>query len=924
MKRIDKIYNYLSERTQDLKIEDLTGKVGFSTIQISNELGILRNNVSMELNILLNQDKVIKIKGRPVLFIDRKSIEDKFGYKIKKGPLELENIDEIITSDIKKEIKKSPFDDLIGSETGLKNQVEQAKAAILYPPNGLHTLIVGQTGVGKTLFANMMYRYAKYAKRFNDKSPFIVFNCADYYNNPQLLISHIFGHIKGAFTGADNEKEGLVEKANGGMLFLDEIHRLPPEGQEMIFYFMDTGTYNKLGETERNRKANVFIVGATTEDPSSSLLSTFLRRIPIIINIPNLEERPAEDKLNILKFLFSNEAHRVNKPIRIEQDAVKALIGSVSYGNIGQLKSNIQLTCAKGFLNSIENDKYIEIDFKSLTQDIKKGLLLLSGRRKEMEELSRLVDSQLIVMPSGHKVLIDKDPYEPPFNLYKIIEDKAVILKDEGLDDDSIKNFIATDINVHIKGFYDKFKNNSTDREKILKVVDKEILEFAEEIIVLVEKRLNKKFSNRFLYALSLHLSAFFKRVESNRPVKYTNISSIIKDNPDEYKVSLEIKVLIENRYKIVVPKMEVIYLTLLLSSIQEDQSDGHVAIIVASHGSSTATSMVNVAKKLLGECNMEAIDMPLEVNPEDILEEMLEKIKEIDMGKGVLLLVDMGSLANFETIIMEKTDINVKTIDMVSTPLVLEAVRKSNIFDMDLDTIYESLKDFRGYSRSMKENSGDKNRAIVTICTSGEGTAIKLKELIRDIILNTTDEIIKIIPLGVKNLKENIKKIQGRYSVIAAVGMMNPKINVPFISLERLIDGDGENCIMSIIKNNKIKTVEKDKNVVVEDLCRDSLNEFLTYLNPSKIISVLIKFVNVLENNMNIDFTNTMRIKIIVHVACALERMIINEPLIYRDDKSKINKKLVNTIKNACEIFKKSLNIELTDDEIYYISQMI
>lgn len=924
MKRIDKIYNYLSERTQDLKIEDLTGKVGFSTIQISNELGILRNNVSMELNILLNQDKVIKIKGRPVLFIDRKSIEDKFGYKIKKGPLELENIDEIITSDIKKEIKKSPFDDLIGSETGLKNQVEQAKAAILYPPNGLHTLIVGQTGVGKTLFANMMYRYAKYAKRFNDKSPFIVFNCADYYNNPQLLISHIFGHIKGAFTGADNEKEGLVEKANGGMLFLDEIHRLPPEGQEMIFYFMDTGTYNKLGETERNRKANVFIVGATTEDPSSSLLSTFLRRIPIIINIPNLEERPAEDKLNILKFLFSNEAHRVNKPIRIEQDAVKALIGSVSYGNIGQLKSNIQLTCAKGFLNSIENDKYIEIDFKSLTQDIKKGLLLLSGRRKEMEELSRLVDSQLIVMPSGHKVLIDKDPYEPPFNLYKIIEDKAVILKDEGLDDDSIKNFIATDINVHIKGFYDKFKNNSTDREKILKVVDKEILEFAEEIIVLVEKRLNKKFSNRFLYALSLHLSAFFKRVESNRPVKYTNISSIIKDNPDEYKVSLEIKVLIENRYKIVVPKMEVIYLTLLLSSIQEDQSDGHVAIIVASHGSSTATSMVNVAKKLLGECNMEAIDMPLEVNPEDILEEMLEKIKEIDMGKGVLLLVDMGSLANFETIIMEKTDINVKTIDMVSTPLVLEAVRKSNIFDMDLDTIYESLKDFRGYSRSMKENSGDKNRAIVTICTSGEGTAIKLKELIRDIILNTTDEIIKIIPLGVKNLKENIKKIQGRYSVIAAVGMMNPKINVPFISLERLIDGDGENCIMSIIKNNKIKTVEKDKNVVVEDLCRDSLNEFLTYLNPSKIISVLIKFVNVLENNMNIDFTNTMRIKIIVHVACALERMIINEPLIYRDDKSKLNKKLVNTIKNACEIFKKSLNIELTDDEIYYISQMI
>ena len=82
-----------------------------------------------------------------------------------------------------------------------------------------------------------MYSYAKYIKRLKDDSPFIVFNCADYYNNPQLLLSHIFGHVKGAFTGADSEKEGIVEKANGGILFLDEIHRLPPEGQEMIFIY---------------------------------------------------------------------------------------------------------------------------------------------------------------------------------------------------------------------------------------------------------------------------------------------------------------------------------------------------------------------------------------------------------------------------------------------------------------------------------------------------------------------------------------------------------------------------------------------------------------------------------------------------------------------------------------------------------------
>ena len=66
----------------------------------------------------------------------------------------------------------------------------------------------------------------------------------------------MFGHVKGAFTGADTDKIGLVEKANGGILFLDEVHRLPPDGQEMLFYLMDKGEYNRLGDGSK-RKSNV-------------------------------------------------------------------------------------------------------------------------------------------------------------------------------------------------------------------------------------------------------------------------------------------------------------------------------------------------------------------------------------------------------------------------------------------------------------------------------------------------------------------------------------------------------------------------------------------------------------------------------------------------------------------------------------------
>ena len=251
MKRIDKIYCYLEENTQKFSMEELLKNNGFEASEIAEQLQILRNNVSKELNELLRLDKIIKIKGRPVKFLHKSSVEKILNVEIKERFIEVDNVRDFIFNRENEE----PFKHLIGAEKSLKNQVEQAKAAIIYPPEGLHTLIFGQTGVGKTLFAKMMYNYGKYIKRFTEKSPFIIFNCADYYNNPQLLLSHIFGHIKGAFTGADHEKEGLVEKAHGGILFLDEIHRLPPEGQEMLFYFMDTGTYNKLGETERKRKS---------------------------------------------------------------------------------------------------------------------------------------------------------------------------------------------------------------------------------------------------------------------------------------------------------------------------------------------------------------------------------------------------------------------------------------------------------------------------------------------------------------------------------------------------------------------------------------------------------------------------------------------------------------------------------------------
>ena len=232
MKRIDKIYDYIYQASKILDKDKLLEQKGFSAQEIGDTLDILRNNVSKELNTLCREKKIIKIKNRPVLYFDRKCLEYILSIKLPEDLEELSDINSLISAPKKTIEDYSPFNDLIGADTSLKNQIEQAKAALLYPPNGLHTLIVGSTGVGKSLFANIMYEYSKYIKKLPEDAPFVIFTCADYANNPQLLLSYDFGHIKGAFTGAEKEKEGIVSKADGGILFLDEIHRLPQKDRK--------------------------------------------------------------------------------------------------------------------------------------------------------------------------------------------------------------------------------------------------------------------------------------------------------------------------------------------------------------------------------------------------------------------------------------------------------------------------------------------------------------------------------------------------------------------------------------------------------------------------------------------------------------------------------------------------------------------
>lgn len=355
MRRIDAIY----EKLKELYLED--GE-GLSAIEIAKALDLDRANVSGDLNKLCDEEKVIKNKGKPVLFRPVKEAE--------------------------KKQEGTSLDKFAEKNQSLFSSVEKSKAAILYPPKGMNILILGETGVGKSMFANLIHKYAVEMGRMKADAPFITFNCADYANNPQLLIGQLFGTKKGAYTGADSDKIGLIDKANGGILFLDEVHRLPPEGQEMFFTFMDKGTYRRLGETEVESRADVLIISATTENPDSALLKTFIRRIPMIIRIPDLSERNIEERFNLISQFMREESFRLGREIKVSVNTMRALLSYHCPNNVGQLKTDVQLICAKAYADYISHKKdEIIVSSIDIPEYIRQGLFSGTEHRQIWNKL---------------------------------------------------------------------------------------------------------------------------------------------------------------------------------------------------------------------------------------------------------------------------------------------------------------------------------------------------------------------------------------------------------------------------------------------------------------------------------------------------------------------------------------------------------
>jgi len=254
-------------------------------------------------------------------------------------------------------------------------------------------LLIGESGTGKELFAKY------FAKVSGKQDKFFTLNCAGFTDD--LISSELFGHVKGAFTGAVRDKKGIFAEHNNGVVFLDEINKTTPKFQGVLLRFLDSGEIRKVGSNVTER-VNLRLIIGLNEDPKewqnrSVVLNDFLNRISRhVVKIPPLRERK-DDIPELVKYFVKKYSAKYGKKVEKISDNVMEIFKAYDWrsGNVSELENCIADMIARAdedetMLSNLPEDFEVNIkaqieNFESQLSEISRG----KGLNLSLDELMK-------------------------------------------------------------------------------------------------------------------------------------------------------------------------------------------------------------------------------------------------------------------------------------------------------------------------------------------------------------------------------------------------------------------------------------------------------------------------------------------------------------------------------------------------------
>src|SRR5262245_33965334 len=279
----------------------------------------------------------------------RQALESsRFGLQGVKDDLRKENI--VLREEVD---RTSMFEEIVGASASLRSVLTEISQVA---PTDSTVLITGETGTGKELVARAIHKRSRRSSR-----PFISVNCAAI--PPSLIASELFGHERGAFTGATQRRQGRFELADGGTIFLDEVGELPLEIQVALLRVLQEREFERVGG-ERPIRVNVRVIAATNRDLEAAIEDkTFRSDLFYRLNLFPIEMPPLRERLEDIPLLVEHFTHRfarcAGKMInRVSRTAMNLLQSHAWPGNVRELQNVVERAVILSESNSLHIDEH--------------------------------------------------------------------------------------------------------------------------------------------------------------------------------------------------------------------------------------------------------------------------------------------------------------------------------------------------------------------------------------------------------------------------------------------------------------------------------------------------------------------------------------------------------------------------------------
>ena len=668
LSRQDRVLEELRRTTATSLPAGIDALSGLDATAVACTLALDRTNVSKELNALCRAGQLIKLQGKPTRFLHRITLAGAFPgcFLPSTVPLGTSLSQYLMQAALpaERENELSGLERSIGANGSLRTAVEQAKAAVTYPPRGLHTLITGSAGVGKIRFARLMYEYAVQHGKLASDAPFLSFNCQDYAGAPQLMMAQLFGHGKGAVSGVEKSRRGLIEQAAGGILYLDGVQKLPPKVQELLATLIEKNTFSRMGEASVTRSGDLMLIAASTAPIGTAEIAQFTRSMPVLIPLPDLGDRGPLELLEHLSLFFSREAKATGVHFRIHKDILACLVSAPCPGQIGELKSWVKIICSLAYLEysgSATPSGIMEIGYRHLPGAVTSHLTGAASNPEVNALFSRFRQDFLLFTPGEYPIL----PLSP------VEEDEKP--EDAGELPDSEWN--AERMDSYIERCVGRLHTRDTSAD--LNNIPAAIYECVQRLFLNHPSYQAVEQNPGLLHGFLLHLKGAVTRCSSGLPPASGPRGDLRYTNPQEYAAAVELRNALVQAMGITLPDGELDFIAMYLYLALKWAGASRVGLLCVLHGEGVAQGLATYVNASYDARLIRAIPYDNTTALDVLLEQVSQAACEEDQGAGVLLMTDLEPLTELHHHVAT-FGIRAETVSSISLPLMLDLAGKA------------------------------------------------------------------------------------------------------------------------------------------------------------------------------------------------------------------------------------------------------